>query len=176
MKMNRNGITRRDFLRGTAAGVGLAGTAARAATAPEAGVKSTVVLVRDVDAVDADGKANGEVLKRMLDEAVTALLDAPDPVAAWKGLFKPEDTVGIKTNVWRFLRTPIELEAAIKARLIEAGVEEGKIGIDDRGVRGNPVFQQANALINTRPMRTHHWSGVGSLIKKEIEALKKEFA
>jgi hypothetical protein len=31
----------------------------------------------------------------------------------------------------------------------------------------------ATALINARPMRTHHWSGVGSLIKNYIQFVKK---
>jgi hypothetical protein len=35
-------------------------------------------------------------------------------------------------------------------------------------VIGDPIFEEATALINTRPMRTHAWSGVGSLIKNYI--------
>lgn len=49
-----------------------------------------------------------------------------------------------------------------------SGVEESNISIDDRGVLDNPVFKKATALINARPMRTHDWSGVGSLIKNYI--------
>jgi hypothetical protein len=30
------------------------------------------------------------------------------------------------------------------------------------------VFQKATALINSRPMRAHHWAGVGTLIKNYI--------
>ena len=51
---------------------------------------------------------------------------------------------------------------------MDAGVKEADIGIDDRGVLRHPVFQRTTALINCRPMRSHHWSGVGSLIKNYI--------
>ena len=179
MNTNRKGITRRDFLRNTA-GITLAGATAGSVSAQETSTpgqaaKSTVLLVRDVNAVDADGKPNGDVLQRMLDQAVTTLLGEPDPVAAWKQLVKPTDTVGVKTNIWRFLRTPVELEAAIKRRLTDAGVSEERIGIDDRGIRRNPIFQQATALINVRPMHTHHWSGVGTLLKNYIMFHEKPY-
>jgi hypothetical protein len=38
--------------------------------------------------------------------------------------------------------------------------------VDDRGVKRNPIFQQATALINTRPMRTH---------LRIIEAKRREY-
>jgi hypothetical protein len=48
------------------------------------------------------------------------------------------------------------------------GVPEQKIGIDDRGVLRNSLFQKATVLINARPARTHHWSGMGGCIKNMI--------
>lgn len=171
------GITRRDFLRG-AAGATLAGAAGLNAWSQETGRSLTseaapaqrakVILVRDENVLSESGQVNGEVLARMLDDGVNALLGRSDPVEAWKQLVKSSDTVGIKSNAWRFLPTPPELEEAIKQRLIGAGVAPERIGIDDRGVRHNPLFQQATALINVRPMHTHHWAGVGSLIKNYI--------
>ena len=167
-----NVLTRRDFLRG-AAGAGVLATASWAArgqgeSASASGLMSEVVLVRDRDAVSSEGAVNAEVIGRMLDDAVAALLSEPDPVAAWKRLVKPGDTVGIKSNVAGPPRTPPELEAAIKRRVMDAGVPEDNISIDDRGVLRNPVFRNATALINVRPMRSHHWSGVGSLLKNYI--------
>jgi len=35
-------------------------------------------------------------------------------------------------------------------------------------VRQNPIFKNSTALINVRPMRTHHWSGLGTLLKNYI--------
>jgi hypothetical protein len=124
--------------------------------------------VRDAGVLDANSNLDTEILQRMFDDAVTALLDESDPVAAWKRLVQPSDTVGIKSNEWGYLPTPPELEAAIRRRLIDAGVDEEKISIDDRGVRRNPIFKEATALINVRPLRTHHWSGVGGCIKNPI--------
>jgi len=130
--------------------------------------KSRVVLIRDENAVLPSGKTNSEVIHKMIDEAVKILFETKDPQSAWKKIIKPEDVVGIKTNVWNYLRTPLELESAIKKRLMEVGVKEENIGINDRGVLRDPIFQKATTLINARPMRTHHWSGVGSLVKNYI--------
>ncbi|MEW5993136.1 MAG: twin-arginine translocation signal domain-containing protein [Candidatus Zixiibacteriota bacterium] len=163
-------ITRRDFIKGAGAtAVGMAiGLPALAQEVVKEPAKSRVVLVRYKDAVGGDGKINGAIIQQMLDDAVTALFDNDDPVACWKRIIKPDDIVGIKSNVWAYLPTPPEVEQAIKKRVMDAGVPEKNIGIDDRGVLYHPIFKKATALINTRPMRTHAWSGVGSLIKNYI--------
>jgi hypothetical protein len=167
--MSPKSITRRDFLK-VAAAAPLAGVAvpALARPAPAAADKVRVVLVRDAAPLGPGGAPPPEVVQKMLDSGVAALLGEPDAVKAWKSLIRPEDVVGIKTNVWRYIPTTAEVEQAIKRRVLDAGVAEDRIGIDDRGVLRNPVFQKATALINARPMRTHHWSGVGSLIKNYI--------
>ena len=161
-------ITRRDFLKiGAAAAVGGIIGLPRTATAAAVG-KSRVILIRNKEAVGASGSIQAEVLEQMLDQAVTTLLGTPDPITAWQQLVKPEDVVGIKSNVWYYLPTPRSLEAAIQGRLLQAGVKKENISADDRGVLSNPVFQRATALINTRPMRTHYWSGLGTLLKNYI--------
>jgi hypothetical protein len=161
-------ITRRDFLKiGAAAAVGGIIGLPRTATAAAVG-KSRVVLIRNKEVVGASGSIQAEVLEQMLDQAVTTLLGTPDPMTAWQQLVKPEDVVGIKSNVWYYLPTPRSLEAAIQGRLLQAGVKKENISADDRGVLSNPVFQRATALINTRPMRTHYWSGLGTLLKNYI--------
>jgi hypothetical protein len=130
--------------------------------------KAKVILIRDQNVLDAGRQPKADVLSRMLDEAVTTLMGEAKPEAAWSRLVRPSDTVGIKSNEWRFLATPSALEEAIQRRVTGAGVKKERIGIDDRGVLDNPLFQQATALINVRPLRTHHWSGVGSCIKNYI--------
>lgn len=115
-----------------------------------------------------DVRINAEVIERMLDEAVAALLDKKGPLEAWKLLVEPKDIVGIKSNVWSPLPTPEELEQAIKKRVLDAGVEKKNIEIDDQGVLRSKVFSKATALINARPLRTHAWSGVGGCIKNYI--------
>ena len=130
--------------------------------------KSRVVLIRDKNVLDSRGQLSETVLQNMLDEAVTALMDTPDPVSAWKQLVTSTDVVGIKTNVWYHLPTPEPLEATIWKRLLDAGVKKENISADDRGVLQNSVFKRSTALINIRPMRTHHWSGLGTLLKNYI--------
>jgi len=162
-------ITRRDFLRiaaGTAAAAAWGGAVAGGAAAPEAA--ATVVLIRHADVMGSDGRIRGEILQSMLDEAVKTLLGAGTHSEAWRRLIKPSDVLGIKSNAWGPLPTPRELEEAIRRRVLEAGVSERNTAIDDRGVLYNPVFLKATALINVRPLRTHHWSGVGTCLKNYI--------
>ena len=163
-------ITRRDFLK-VASVAPLAGALvptlkSRPAKAEE---RVRVVLVRDAKALDASGAPNAEVVQSMLDEAVGVLAGNRDTIKAWRTFVHPDDIVGIKTNVWGKLPTPPEVEQAIKRRVIDAGVPEDKISVDDRGVLRNPIFQNATALINARPARTHQWSGMGSCIKNYIQ-------
>jgi len=130
--------------------------------------KSKVILVRDLDVLDDNGNPKYEVVQTMMNTGIKALTGKPDPLSAWKTIIKPNDIVGIKNNRWPFLRTTREVETALKKRIMEVGVPEGNISVDDLGVLRNPIFQKATALINARPMRSHHWAGVGSLIKNYI--------
>jgi hypothetical protein len=161
-------ITRRDFIRGTAGaalGIGAAGFR-RPSAAQEA--KTRVVLIRHPDALDENSEFNETVIQQMLDEAVMNLLDQSDPAVAFKLLVKPEDIVGVKSNVWSYLPTPAAVEKAIKRRLLDAGVKEENIAIDDHTVRTNPVFVKSTALINVRPLRTHYLAGMSGCIKNYI--------
>lgn len=165
--MRDHTVTRRDFLKGTA-GL-LIGSALGTAVAEGAeAARSRVVLIRDAGVVRPDGSIEPAVLRGMLDKALAALQGREDLLAAWKSFFTAADTVGIKSNVWRYLPTPRELEEAIRGRLIDAGVKASNLAVDDRGVLDNPVFLRATALVNARPLRTHHWSGVGSCLKNYI--------
>ncbi|MGB7295818.1 MAG: hypothetical protein WBC70_09550, partial [Candidatus Aminicenantales bacterium] len=138
------------------------------AKASGAAEKTKVVLVRNKDVLDEKDRPKYEVVQEMLDQAVNELTGKPDIVAAWKTFIKPDDIVGIKSNVWRFIPTTPQVENALKKRVMDAGVAESNIAVSDRGVLRDPVFQKSTALINARPMRAHHWSGVGSLIKNYI--------
>jgi hypothetical protein len=172
-------ITRREFIKRTSlAAVGgavfltkpewAAMKAAGPAEVAQEVKKSKVVLVRNKDVLDGQGRPVAEVVLEMLDAAVKELTGKPDAVTSWKTFIKPDDIVGIKSNVWTYIPTTAEVENALKKRVIDTGVKEANIGIDDRGVLRHPVFQKATALINSRPMRAHHWSGVGTLIKNYI--------
>ena len=167
--MKTQHLTRRDFLRLTAGTTVAASLGAGIARDARADTAAKVVLIRHAEAVGEQGKMNGEVLQAMLDEAVKTLLGTPEPVDAWRTLVKPSDVVGIKSNAWERLPTPKELEAAIRRRVLDAGVAEKNLDIADRGVLRNPIFLNATALVNVRPLRTHHWAGVGTCLKNYIQ-------
>jgi hypothetical protein len=169
MKKNKV-ITRRDFLRGTAytafaASMGLGFSSEEEARAEE---RAKVVLVRDEKVLDQQGRIHPDIVQKMLDQGVSSLLEEENALQAWKKLIKPSDIVGIKSNSWNPLPTPRELEAAIESRILEVGVPKKNISIDDRGVLDNKVFLSSTALINVRPLRIHHWSGIGGCIKNYI--------
>ena len=167
----RKVITRRDFLRGTvytALGTSLGVGASFNKSEARAEEKVKVVLVRSEEAMDPQGQIRQEVVQQMLDQGVATFFGEEGPVQAWKKLLKPTDIVGIKSNSWHYLPTPKELEEAITRRILDAGVPKEKMSIDDRGVLNNRIFRDATALINVRPLRTHHWSGVGGCLKNYI--------
>ncbi len=161
-------ITRRGFLRG-AAGAALAAALNSPIPGEAQGEqKAKVVLIRNHEVLGRQEKVRGEILQSMLDEAMKTLLSENEPLAAWRKLLRSSDVVGIKSNEWYRMPTPKELEDAIKRRLLDVGVPEKNIDIDDRGVLHNPIFLKSTALINVRPLRTHHWSGVGTCLKNYI--------
>ena len=165
--MTERRITRRDFVAAGAgvAAAGLVGVGSIGAV--EVTPKSRVVLIRRQEVLGSAGQPDPEILHEMLNQAVAALFKEPSD-AAWRRLISPEDVVGIKSNVWKYLPTPPALEEAIREEVLRAGVRPGNVAVDDRGVLSNPVFKRATAIINTRPMRTHDWSGLGTSIKNLI--------
>jgi hypothetical protein len=164
-------ITRRDFMKNSTLAV-IGSTLfppKRGLVFDDESTRAKVILVRDEDVLDSEGKPKYEVVLGMLDKAVAALTGEKEVVRGWKTLIKPDDVVGIKTNVWTYIPTTPQVENALKKRVMDAGVPESSIGIDDRGVLRNPIFKRSTALINARPMRSHHWAGVGTLIKNYIQ-------
>ena len=163
--------TRREFLKGSTSAA-VAGALYMGSASPLLAKgeqkKARVVLIRSKDILDSNYKINAGLMQGMLDQAVTTLLETEDAAQAWKSIIRPDDLVGIKTNSWSYLPTPPALEQAIKTRVMECGVPADRISIRDRGLLNDNIFRNATALINTRPMRTHYWAGVGSLIKNYI--------
>lgn len=174
----RNVLTRREFIRNSsvaAAGAALLPGLAHHGQLSAEPALTKVALARDKDVFDKDLNIRPKALQALLDSAVTALTGQRDPIAAFKTFIKPSDIVGVKSNWWSQLRTPPEMEQALKKRVMDAGVAEGNISIRDWSVLEDPIFQKSTALINVRPMRSHHWSGVGSLIKNYILFVEKPF-
>lgn len=158
-------ITRRDFMKGTA--FAAAGAMVGFPKIQESS-RSRVVLVRNEHVWKDEKTLNADIVQEMLDQAITALMQTDNPVDAFKMIVGPDDIVGIKTNVWRMLATPKEMEEAIKRRVIEAGVKEDNIDTADQGLLRREKFLNATAMINVRPLRTHHWSGIGGCLKNLI--------
>jgi len=169
--MKKKTITRRQLLKNTALaaiGSSLFLGPTRKLFAGQEGEKLTrVILIRDNDLLSGED-INAVILEQMIDRAVCGLTGIDEAPDAWKKILSPSDVLGIKTNVWNNLRTPETLEQILIKRAISVGISNDNIAVDDRGVLNNPVFQRSTALINVRPMRTHAWSGVGSLLKNYI--------
>ena len=143
-----------------------AAAAPSSASTSASGAAAKVVLVRDEAVLDAAGKVRPEVVQKMLDEGICELLGAKSPAEAWKRLLGTARPVGIKTNGWKNLPTPPEVEAAIRKRIEEAGVPGSELRIDDRGAR--TTLAPCAALVNVRPLRTHNWAGIGGCLKNPI--------
>ena len=143
MKKSKRVITRRDFIRTSSyiAMGGLMGLPLTSRAAGTRGAKSRVVLIRDEKLTDGSGELQGDRLSDMLDRAMAVLLETSNHEATWQRLFKPDDVVGIKSNVWWHLSTPAALEEILQERLTEAGVSRTNIAVDDRSVLSNPVFK-----------------------------------
>ncbi len=176
---NKKKITRRKFIKDTSvAAIGgtlLLNSQSSLFASTVNTEKSDVVLIRNKEVLGKNGTPDSDIVLAMLDEAVSTLTKKKDAVAGWKTLIKSSDIVGIKSNVWSPINTTKQVEQALKKRVMDTGVSENNIGISDRGVLRDPVFKKATVLINARPMRAHHWSGVGSLIKNYVMFVKDPY-
>jgi hypothetical protein len=128
--------------------------------------RSKVVVVRDAQVLDDRGRVRAKVLAKMVDRGVTRLTGADDARAAWQSLLDPKDVLGIKSNVWRYLRTPPALEAHLKRSARRVGIPADAIHVDDRSAKR--TLSDSTALINARPLRSHHWAGIGGCLKNYI--------
>jgi hypothetical protein len=167
-------LTRREFMKGAgsaalgiAAGLPAVSCRSEEEEQPQPST-SKVVLIRNENVVSEDGAIDAQLIQQMLDEALVEQFDTSSAAECWRGIIQPDDVVGIKTNVWQNLPTPDAVNDALRRGVLSAGVSDENIGVADRGLVNNELFQNSTALINTRPMRTHAWSGVGSLIKNYI--------
>jgi len=162
------GMSRREFIGVVSAAALTAGLPLELRAAERK--MARVVLVRNEHVLDSSGRRDPAVIQRMLDTAMTELFGVEKPVDAWKRIAGADDEVGIKSNEWAHLPTPPELEAAIRQRLVDAGVDAGRITVNDRQAR--TVLRDSTVLVNVRPLRTHHWSGIGGCIKNPIMFVK----
>lgn len=127
--------TRREFLcqvGGAVAGFGLPASSLLAgATSRPAQPKSRVIVARDDALTRGDVAGHGELLRKLLDASMQKLTNSSDAAAAWRGLFKPGDRVGIKVNTLGLTTQPAVVDAIV-AGLRSAGVPAENIIIWDR--------------------------------------------
>jgi len=133
---------------------------------PSAKPRAKVVLIRDKNVITTDGAVNAAVAASMIDQALCELLGTKKLEDAWGQLFGPRDLVGIKTNVYAYLDTPPDLSMLLKRRLAACVNPEANIPVTDREAR--TLLADRTAILNIRPVRTHHWSGIGGCIKNHI--------
>jgi uncharacterized protein (DUF362 family) len=134
------GLSRRDFLK-TAAAAAAAATApisrkadARVQQAGTPAARAKVAIARSEALVSKDYKIDQEVANRMVDAAVKACTGPDTAADAYKGLFKPDDTVAIKINCAGGIRlsTRPHVVRVIVSALKGAGLEEKNIIVFDR--------------------------------------------
>lgn len=191
-------VTRRDFLKGSAAGAAgiVLGATGCSAFSPEGHApvpreslptgKSKVVLIREEQELNTDKKTMD-----MIDKALLELTGEGDSVLAWSRFFKPDDIVGVKINVMMTPTSPTISRAVVRG-IMSVGVPEQNIILWDRnhagrGLEGSNirreefgydakslsriVTDEATALVNVPGMKVHWLAGVGVALKNWIGAV-----
>ncbi len=111
--------------------------------------ESRVVIARDTDVIDGDFAVDQNIIRKMLDDAVSKLSGTSSASAAWKKYFRSDDIVGIKVNTLsgRWMSSHPELIAAIVEGRKSAGVKAKNILIWDKDDR---ELAKAGFRINRR--------------------------
>lgn len=149
-------ISRRDFLRLAAAGLGAAaggpllaackgGTTPMTATTTASGLRRPEIMQMHPDGpsrvvqthhagVWSGNSLQPEALKQMLDVSIARLTGLTDTLAAWQALFAPTERIAIKVNTLQFgsFWTHVPLVMAVVERLQAAGVPAEQVVIYDR--------------------------------------------
>jgi hypothetical protein len=183
MKHGKSGITRRDFLSGAAYGTlsvalgigsahGKGKKAGKAQGFNAAKPVSTVVMIRNKDAVDAGHNINAKVVKSMVDQALVKFSGEKSADKAWKKYFKAEDTVGVKYSRCGWMKVPTSQEIldTIRSGVTSVGVKTGKILENDYGM---PV-EKCTALVNVSSIKVHTLTGIAGVIKNYINFSGRE--
>ncbi len=166
MKNKKVTVTRRDFIRGSVGATlgftilgpewlkGVAGKSSR----------SSVVIVRDKNAMDTALNVDKNVLENMLEQTLTHVTGKSNRDEAWHELVSPQDIIGLVPTP---LMNPThdELIDAVKASLISAGIPAENI----RNAQGRSVdLEPITALISLPGLKAHWLTGIGTVIKNYI--------
>jgi uncharacterized protein (DUF362 family) len=96
--------------------------------------KPKVVLSRSERFLNGDGRTNGELLRKAVDDGVMKITGAPTAHDAWSTLFRPKERIGIKLNCLgkEYFSPHTELVEAIIGGLKSAGISDDNIIVFDR--------------------------------------------
>ncbi len=116
------------FLPGSIYAEGLEGAEASATPKPR------VILSRSSKFLGGGNRANGELLRKAVDDGVMRITGAPAAPEAWSTLFKEKEMIGIKLNCLgkKAFSPHVELVDAIIAGLKSAGIRDDHIIVFDR--------------------------------------------
>ena len=152
-------LTRREFSRtviGTVAGTVLGlGDVRFAESGPGPGT-STVISARSAKLMRVDDDIGEEAVRGFLDEALIRLTGLPRADLAWKSLFSPAETVGVKLSCLpgRKLSSSRGVVAAVVSGLKRAGIDPVRIVVWERSDRelekaGFPISRSGLRVIGT---------------------------
>jgi hypothetical protein len=166
MARSKNGVTRRDLVRGTVgAALGAALLKGGEARAAEKTVRSSrVVLVRDPGVMDEQLNVDRVVLKKMLDQAVTQFTGAKTSKESWLKLIKPSDTVGLVPTT-HLNPTHNEVVDAVRTALLGIGIPQERILMAQRDI---DHVKACTALIALPALKAHWLTGIGTVLKNYI--------
>jgi uncharacterized protein (DUF362 family) len=96
--------------------------------------KATVTIIKRPDVYSTSGDVSLPVLKQMIDAGIIRITGIPDVNKAWRSIFKPDETIGIKVNAvgGRNICTHYEAAYAVADSLVNAGCKPYRIIIWDR--------------------------------------------
>ncbi len=171
MRTEGPGITRRDFLRGTAfaalaSSLGLAVEEKEAPAAEEAEqFVSTVFVIRDENVQDEMHRVNVKVLEEMLDKIICAASGKEEVNEAWLTYAKADDTVGLVPTS-HLNATHKEVTALVEKKLTDAGIPAKNI-IQAQGRKG--VHKKCSTLFPLPNLKAHWLTGIGTVFKNYIQ-------
>ena len=164
--MKTDGITRRDFLKGTVtvAGIALYGAPVLGAAKGADGAKSVVAVARSAQALTSDLQVNASAATEILRTAVAQAAGTKTAEEAWKKLFQPSDVVGIVTSK-AVNPTHPEIMEIVKSELKSAGVPEANIRFPQGDIE---MVKECTALIALPALKAHWLTGIGTVLKLYI--------
>jgi len=174
MKTQASGVTRRDFLRGTAfaalsSALGMSVSAeAESSEEKEKKPVSKVFLIRHKEVLDDMHRVKVDILSEMMDKIMCAAAGKEDVKEAWAVFVKPDDMVGLVPTA-HLNATHKEVTQLVKDKLtplLSGGVPAKRI-LNAQGRNG--VHKKCTVLIPLPNLKAHWLTGFGTVFKIYIQ-------